>query len=60
MDVVFGSSGVAEADRERMAAINAEIGLDSLIGGGSRGSGSDTGVNHEKVGNVDEKVGTKA
>ena len=49
-DIVFGSSGVAQADRERMAAINAEIGLDRLIGGGSRGSGSDTGVNHEKVG----------
>lgn len=63
IDIVFGSSGVAQTDRERMAAINAQIGLDRIIGGDSRGSGSavsDTGMNHEKVRNVDENDGTKA
>lgn len=34
MDLVFGSSGVAAADQERMAQINAEIGLDRKIHGG--------------------------
>ena len=31
MDLVFGSSGVAAADQNRMAQINAEIGLDRRI-----------------------------
>lgn len=31
MDIVFGSLGVAQADRERMVAINREIGLDSAL-----------------------------
>ena len=34
MDIVFGSSGVAAADQERMAQINRELGLDRLVGGG--------------------------
>ena len=34
MDIVFGSSGVAAADQERMAQINREIGLDRMIHGG--------------------------
>jgi hypothetical protein len=34
MDIVFGSSGVAAADQERMAQINREIGLDRAIHGG--------------------------
>jgi hypothetical protein len=33
MDLVFGSSGVAAADRERMAQINREIGLDARLYG---------------------------
>lgn len=33
MDIVFGSSGVAVGDRERMAQINREIGLDSHLHG---------------------------
>lgn len=33
MDLVFGSSGVAAADKERMAAINREIGLESHLHG---------------------------
>jgi len=43
MDLIFGSSGVAAADRERMAQINAEIGLDRLqdFGRGSDEHGSD-------------------
>ena len=63
MDIIFGSSGVAQADQERMAAINAEIGLDRLIAGSSHGngngsgsgnlSGSDKGVGDEKVTRVE-------
>jgi hypothetical protein len=34
MDIVFGSSGVAAADQERMAQINRELGLDRMIHGG--------------------------
>ena len=52
MDLVFGSSGVAQADKERMAAITAEIGLDRLVGG-EIGSGSDEKVSGEKVTSVD-------
>jgi general stress protein YciG len=33
MDLVFGSSGVAAADRERMAQINREIGLHTHVNG---------------------------
>lgn len=31
MDVIFGSQGTAQADFERMAEINREIGLDALL-----------------------------
>ena len=57
MDIVFGSSGVAEADRERMAQINREIGLDSHLHGDQN---SDDGKqpNGEKEGaRMSEKVG---
>lgn len=30
MDLIFGSSGIAAADQERMTQINAELGLDRL------------------------------
>ena len=33
MDLVFGSSGVAAADQERMRGINAEIGLEQKVRG---------------------------
>ena len=33
MDIVFGSSGVALADQERMHAINVEIGLEDRVQG---------------------------
>ena len=33
MDLMFGSSGVAATDRERMAQINREIGLDTRLHG---------------------------
>ncbi|KAK4217561.1 general substrate transporter [Rhypophila decipiens] len=47
MDVVFGSEGTAQADFERMEAINAEIGLTQLLRGDGDGSGP------EKMGKVD-------
>ncbi|KAM7191716.1 quinate permease [Naviculisporaceae sp. PSN 640] len=40
MDVIFGSEGTAQADFERMEAINAEIGLTQLLRGDGEGSGS--------------------
>ena len=54
MDLVFGSSGIAVADRERMTAINAEIGLDRHLAGlGGRTSDDHVADVHEK--NVTEK-----
>ncbi|KAK4935647.1 hypothetical protein LTR10_023334 [Elasticomyces elasticus] len=54
MDLVFGSSGVAVADRERMTAINAEIGLDRHLAGlGGRRSDDHVAEVQEK--NVTEK-----
>ncbi|MCJ1351520.1 MAG: hypothetical protein MMC33_001504 [Icmadophila ericetorum] len=41
MDTIFGSSGIAAADQQRMADINREIGLDDLIHVGSRSSGDE-------------------
>ncbi|KAL1843984.1 hypothetical protein VTJ49DRAFT_6388 [Mycothermus thermophilus] len=44
MDVVFGSEGTAQADFERMAEINNEIGLTQILNGeavATAGSGSD-------------------
>jgi hypothetical protein len=38
MDVIFGSQGTAQADFERMEAINAEIGLCRLLQGETPGS----------------------
>lgn len=49
MDLVFGSSGVAAADQERMAQINAEIGLDRRLQGSSR-------VSDEKISEVHEQA----
>lgn len=37
MDLIFGSSGVAEADKQRMAQVNAEIGLDAALERVARG-----------------------
>lgn len=41
MDVIFGSEGTAQADFERMAEINSEIGLDALLrqNNGAQGDG---------------------
>lgn len=33
MDIVFGSSGIAAADQERMDQVNREVGLSSKIRG---------------------------
>nr|GFD54223.1 hypothetical protein [Tanacetum cinerariifolium] len=35
MDIIFGSEGAAQKDKERMAEINNEIGLTALMYGGS-------------------------
>ncbi len=49
MDLVFGSSGVAVADQERMRQINAEIGLDRRVSAaGVRGSDEQVAEVHEK------------
>jgi hypothetical protein len=53
MDIVFGSSGVAVADRERMTQINAEIGLDRHIAGLGRTGDDHVAEVQEK--NVNEK-----
>lgn len=57
MDVVFGSEGVAQADLERMEAINREIGLDALLRGTSPPSGAEVDGDRtdEKIDAVDEK-----
>jgi len=56
MDAIFGGSGVARADAERMNEINAEIGLDKLL----RDQGE--AVNHANSEHSDnektEKIGT--
>lgn len=43
---MFGSSGVAVADQERMQQINAEIGLDAKVHGSDRDSHEKVGVEH--------------
>ena len=59
MDVVFGSQGVAQADMERMDAINREIGLDAILRGNSlNGAEADGEPTDEKVDAVDEKEAT--
>ncbi|EKG21131.1 Sugar/inositol transporter [Macrophomina phaseolina MS6] len=35
MDILFGSEGTAEADKERMREVNREVGLEELVRGGS-------------------------
>lgn len=55
MDIIFGSSGVAAADAERMAEINKELGLDQLVHGHS--STKDKESSQEKdIGEIDEKA----
>jgi hypothetical protein len=58
MDVVFGSEGVAQADTERMEAINREIGLDVLLRGSSTGSPAEKV--HEKGDAVEETEAAQA
>ena len=52
MDLVFGSSGVAAADRERMTQINREIGLDT------RSYGEPHSDDDKEATAVDEKAGS--
>ncbi len=54
MDLVFGSSGVAAADRERMALINSELGLDRRAGVVDRSSDEHVAEVNEK--SLDEKT----
>jgi hypothetical protein len=51
MDLVFGSSGVAIADQERMTQINIEIGLTRRLSALAGEPGS-----HEKIATFDEKT----
>ena len=51
MDVLFGADTTAQRDFERMEAVNREIGLDSVLGGGadsSLGDGKMTGVSEKE------------
>jgi hypothetical protein len=59
MDLVFGSSGVAVADRERMAQINREIGLDTRFYGEQQSDDDkDATALDEKAGpNMNERTG---
>jgi len=55
MDVIFGSEGTAQADHERMAEINREIGLDAMLrahntAGGSPPGERDSSLEKEKLG----------
>ena len=52
MDILFGSSGAAAADAERMREIAREVGLEDVI----KGSVSAPGANEPKM--LDEKAGT--
>jgi hypothetical protein len=56
MDILFGSSGVAAADQERMNQINAEIGLTRRLSalGGEPVSDEHVAEIHEK--NVEKTV----
>lgn len=47
MDVIFGSQGTAQADFERMAEINREIGLDALLRTSAAGGSGELGVRTE-------------
>ncbi|KAK4121948.1 general substrate transporter [Parathielavia appendiculata] len=62
MDVLFGSEGTAQADFERMAEINTEIGLTQLLNGGDGviggviGGTSGSDAEKSKLGEHTEKV----
>ncbi|KAI1184058.1 general substrate transporter [Nemania serpens] len=53
MDVIFGSEGVAQADFERMAEINREIGLTAMLQG-FEGNGSNDDTAAEKKSKEEE------
>lgn len=53
-DIIFGSEGHAQADNERMAEINREIGLTQLLTG-MHGGNSDPVVTEKKE-NIGEKT----
>lgn len=47
MDILFGSQGTAEADKERMREVNREVGLEELVRGGSVSYGEKQEVVHQ-------------
>lgn len=49
MDILFGSQGTAEADRERMREVNREVGLEELVRQGSVSHAEKTEVLPEKT-----------
>ncbi|KAL1646306.1 hypothetical protein SLS58_003263 [Diplodia intermedia] len=49
MDILFGSQGTAEADKERMREVNREVGLEDLIRQGSVGHAEKSEVLPEKA-----------
>lgn len=64
MDIIFGSSGVAAADAERMAEINKELGLDQLVHGNTLPQSSSQekgmGITEEKSADSSEEGEGKA
>ena len=54
--MLFGADSTAQQDFERMEAVNREVGLDSVLGGGvgsSLGDGKTTGVSEKEKMNGD-------
>jgi hypothetical protein len=54
-DVIFGSEGTAQADFERMAEINREIGLTAMLQG-LGGSDSNQDIIYDEKKSKDEKI----
>ena len=57
MDIVFGSSGVAAADTERMAQINREIGLDSHLRGEQNSDDGKQAIGEKEGTHTSERIG---
>ncbi|KAI1262763.1 putative hexose transport-related protein [Xylariaceae sp. FL1019] len=58
MDVIFGSEGIAQADFERMADINREIGLTAMLHGLIGNSDSNQDISEDKKMRHDEQENT--
>lgn len=55
MDIVFGSPGTAQADHERMAEINEEIGLNRFLNTSMPSGGATRGVTSTEKMDIKEK-----